>query len=182
MALAYVFAADLLCADCGAAMRDQIDKESGVPRKDREHDDSDSYPAGPYPDGGGEADSVQHCGNHAACLRAEQMPLTGAWSPDKVRGTAAETGKIGAWLENPLTSEGLQALRKAWREDCRKRSEDRNPVLAFQAQCYDLEEDPHEGEECASCGDEISAGEGCSGPNGSVHESCFDPDDDGMAA
>ncbi len=45
-----------------------------------------------------------------------------------------------------------------------------------------VEEDPHEGEECASCGDEISAGEGCSGPNGSVHESCFDPDDDGMAA
>lgn len=42
----------------------------------------------------------------------------------RLKGTAAETGKIGAWLENPLTVEGLQALRKAWREDCRKPSEE----------------------------------------------------------
>lgn len=33
---------------------------------------------------------------------------------------------------------------------------------------------------CFTCGEPILDGEGCGGPNGSVHERCADPDDDGM--
>jgi hypothetical protein len=59
----YLFQAALLCADCGAAMQ-----AACVPGKD-----SDSYPQGPYPDGGGEADSPQHCDHCRAFL---ENPLT----------------------------------------------------------------------------------------------------------
>jgi hypothetical protein len=151
MALAYMYQADLLCAACGVAKRDQIDESSGAPREERTHDDSNDYPAGPYEDGGGEADSPQFCGNHAACLNAEQMPLTGSWAPDKVRGTAAETGKIGAWLENPLTFEGRRVLRKRWYEERCKRAEDQNPVIAFEAECYELDSAAVQGDPCSEC-------------------------------
>jgi hypothetical protein len=50
--------------------------------------DSDRYPQGPYGNGGGEADAPQHCDN------------------------------CGAFLENPLTSDGVkyvrEALKRAW--------------------------------------------------------------------
>lgn len=55
---AYVFQAALYCAPCGEAIAKRIDKDSG---RGPWCEDSNYYPAGPYPDGGGEADSPQHC-------------------------------------------------------------------------------------------------------------------------
>lgn len=62
----YIFQAALYCEACG---RDLC--EGTAPSEN-----SDKYPQGPYPDGGGEADCPQHCD---AC---------------------------GVFLENPLTKDG----------------------------------------------------------------------------
>ncbi len=71
----YIYCADLYCASCAERIMADIPKPEGEPVG------SDDYPCGPYSDGGGEADSVQHC---------------------------AECGEL---LENPLTEEGLDSLR-----------------------------------------------------------------------
>jgi hypothetical protein len=80
---AYVFAAALLCEECGEKTRDEIEASGKAPSDpdDETSYDSDDYPKGPYADGGGEADSPQHC----------------------------DTCKT--FLENPLTSEGLDYVR-----------------------------------------------------------------------
>lgn len=70
---AYIYKADLLCGECGVAASEGL----------KPSDDSDSYPQGPYADGGGEADTAQHCG---ACH---------------------------VFLENPLTSDGINGVREA---------------------------------------------------------------------
>lgn len=75
---AYVYQAALYCEECGAKIRAELDASGKRPEdpEDEPSYDSDDYPKGPYPDGGGEADTPQHCD---ACF---------------------------AFLENPLTSEG----------------------------------------------------------------------------
>lgn len=60
----YVFQASLLCEPCGVAA------QASLPAAE----DSGSYPIGPYSDGGGEADSPQHCDHCGLFLR---NPLTG---------------------------------------------------------------------------------------------------------
>jgi hypothetical protein len=79
----YIYAAALLCEDCGEAQRQHLDEafadNGAAPGTDE--DDSDRYPQGPYPDGGGEADSPQHC------------------------------DQCGTFLENPLTGDGYAYLR-----------------------------------------------------------------------
>ena len=82
---AYVYRADLHCAPCGERIMTYLEIDSG---------DSDDYPQGPYPNGGGEADTPQHCGT------------------------------CGVFLENPLTDDGVEYVREAsdgpvvelWRE------------------------------------------------------------------
>jgi hypothetical protein len=64
---AYIFNADIYCADCGAEIADEC-RERGI------DDDSNTFPKGPYPNGGGEADCPQHCGSCHAFL---ENPLTG---------------------------------------------------------------------------------------------------------
>lgn len=78
MSSAYVYCADLYCAPCAEGIMASNRKPEGEEGLDY---GSDDYPCGPYADGGGEADSVQHC---------------------------AECGEL---LENPLTEEGLESLR-----------------------------------------------------------------------
>lgn len=79
---AYVFQAALLCESCGKAACDAVPKPDGFD-PDNEHTwDSDHYPKGPYPDGGGEADSPQHCDH------------------------------CGEFLENPLTGDGIEYVRQ----------------------------------------------------------------------
>lgn len=76
----YIYQAELLCDDCGPATRRHI-----IAKGERPHEpdmestyDSDDYPKGPYPDGGGESDLPQHCGD------------------------------CGCFLENPLTDDGYE--------------------------------------------------------------------------
>ena len=73
----YVYCADIYCADCGGGIKADL---SGSALDDG---DSNSYPQGPYGDGGGEADCPQHCG---AC---------------------------SLFLENPLTPDGYNYVREA---------------------------------------------------------------------
>ena len=86
---AYVYAADLYCEDCGLKIQENL-------ADDAQEDDSDSYPQGPYPDGGGESDSPQHCGSGEGCLNA--MTFVGT--------------KVGVWLGNPLMTDGVAYLKE----------------------------------------------------------------------
>lgn len=78
---AYVFQAALWCEDCTGGIK--AERQSAAYRgtrflpsnpEDESSYDSDDYPKGPYPDGGGEADSPQHCDGCGTFLR---NPLTG---------------------------------------------------------------------------------------------------------
>ena len=71
---AFIYQAALYCEDCAGHIRQRLAREGYQVRAE---EDSDSYPCGPFANGGGEADSPQHCD---ACH---------------------------AFLENPLTSEGV---------------------------------------------------------------------------
>lgn len=74
----YLYSAALYCADCGEKIRADLTAKGKAPEgPDDEHTyDSDAFPKGPYADGGGEADTPQHCDG------------------------------CGVFLENPLTSDG----------------------------------------------------------------------------
>lgn len=74
---AYIYQADIYCEPCGKDICDDLIASGNLP-----NEDSDHYPQGPYPNGGGEADCPQHC---ATCH---------------------------TFLENPLTSEGLEYLKE----------------------------------------------------------------------
>jgi hypothetical protein len=80
MTRAYMFQAELLCEGCGDDVKAQTKPPLGFP--DESLYDSDDYPKGPYSDGGGEADTPQHCGH------------------------------CGAFLGNPLTPDGDSYVRE----------------------------------------------------------------------
>lgn len=69
MASVYVYQSALYCEPCGEAVEHDV-FAAGV----FESADSDDAPQGPYADGGGEADSPQHCD---ACGAFLDNPLTG---------------------------------------------------------------------------------------------------------
>jgi hypothetical protein len=100
----YIYAADIYCEDCGKAIRRRIRKEGHAPSdpKDEHSYDSDEYPKGSFPDGGGESDCPEHCGSHEDCINAIVLP---------------DGRKIGAWLENPLSSHGVEYVREHMRDD-----------------------------------------------------------------
>jgi len=104
MTLAYVYQAELLCDGCAARIVE-------TQLKGREpSEDSDSWPQGPYANGGGESDSPQHCGG------------------------------CGEFLGNPLTPEGAAYVRKesepygapdsTWEEIARRAEADGKATLA----------------------------------------------------
>ena len=84
---AYVYKAALICAECAIPKR-------FARGRDVDTTDSDSYPQGPYSDGGGESDCPQHC------------------------------DVCGVFLENSLTPAGMEyvanaresAVSEIWRE------------------------------------------------------------------
>lgn len=101
---AYIYAADIFCKDCGEAIRERITKEGFAPADpDDEYSyDSDEFPKGPFPDGGGEADCPQHCGAGEDCINA--IELSDGW-------------KVGCWLENELTTHGARYVKEAVESD-----------------------------------------------------------------
>lgn len=82
---AYVYKAALLCESCGESVRNELTRDGLAPADpdDEESYDSDDYPKGPCPDGGGEADGPQHCDH------------------------------CGEFLENPLTDDGSTYVAEA---------------------------------------------------------------------
>jgi hypothetical protein len=68
----YLYRAALYCKDCGEAIKAELGfSHEGMSECDY---DSDDYPKGPFPNGGGEADCPQHCD---ACGEFLCNPLTG---------------------------------------------------------------------------------------------------------
>lgn len=88
----YIYQADIYCAACGEAIRQRLGLAC-------EAEDSDAWPQGPYSNGGGEADTPQHCGGCSVFL---ENPLTGD-GYDYVREQAADKSSAGGvireWLE-----------------------------------------------------------------------------------
>jgi hypothetical protein len=72
---AYIFQAALLCESCAKDTQTKLDRvateHGNVSFSYRK--DSDKYPQGPFPDGGGEADCPQHCDH---CQMFLENPLT----------------------------------------------------------------------------------------------------------
>ena len=99
----YIYGVDIYCEQCGEAIRKQIIDEGHAPDypDDEDNYDSGNFPKGPYPGGGGESDSPQHCGSGPGCINAIKLS----------NGT-----KVGAWLENKLTAEGVDYVREAIHE------------------------------------------------------------------
>lgn len=99
----YIYAADIYCEDCGKAIRKQVAREGFAPKvwNDESSYDSDEFPKGPYPDGGGEADCPQYCGAGEECINAVELE---------------DGSKVGVWLENELTIDGVEYVCEAVRE------------------------------------------------------------------
>jgi hypothetical protein len=72
---AYMYQAALWCEPCGLAIMARLNEAGKMPEApaDERTYDSDDYPKGPYPDGGGESDSPEHCDGCGVFLR---NPLT----------------------------------------------------------------------------------------------------------
>ncbi|KKM09977.1 hypothetical protein LCGC14_1722200 [marine sediment metagenome] len=88
----YIYQADLYCANCGEKIKTALEKNNPL-HWPATQTDSDSYPQGPYPDGGGEADCPRHC------------------------------DKCGCFLQNPLTSAGYDYVQKALQQHLHSGSE-----------------------------------------------------------
>lgn len=99
----YLYQASLLCEDCGEEIRADLRKSGKAPddEDDDESFDSDDFPKGPFADGGGEADGVQHCDSNAKCRNSITLPCG---------------SKIGAWLGNDLTDDGARKLAESIRK------------------------------------------------------------------
>jgi len=154
--VAYIFAADIFCDDCGkyikrAVAAESIDGRGLVEWVDFEgHDDmtyneqiddivdqldrldetcydSDDYPK--YCSDDAEADCPQHCGSHEHCINA----------------IGIEGGKdIGDWIGNDLTSDGIEYVKEAVREG--------GPVAELWKEYYDWIDFGACLGECAICG------------------------------
>jgi hypothetical protein len=88
---AYIFQAALLCSDCANA----VFATNTANPDDREN--SDHWPQGPYADGGGEADTPQHCDHCGVFLENSLTPDGGEYVREKAK--QFETGPDMSWQE-----------------------------------------------------------------------------------
>lgn len=106
----YQYQAALYCEHCGEEIRQRLTAEGKAPANpdDECTYDSDDFPKGPYPDGGGEADCPQHCDSCHAFLENE---LT----------TQGQEYVTEAFLEYLTCFRGDESTIAQWREfypDC----------------------------------------------------------------
>ena len=96
----YIYSADLWCKKCGNGIREWLTRRGlAVAKPNDEYSyDSDDFPKGPYPDGGGLADYPRHCAAGRDCIDAITLP---------------NGEKIGVWLENDLTADGVKHVRES---------------------------------------------------------------------
>jgi hypothetical protein len=99
--MSYIFNADMYCDDCGEDIRRAIDAAGNTPA---DPDDEGSYDSGEYPKrcngSSDEFDCPEHCGSGKDCSNVYEFP--DGW-------------KIGAWLENDLTTAGEDYVKDAVR-------------------------------------------------------------------
>ncbi len=86
---AYVYQAALLCEPCAETAKRATPL---AVRYDYWYKESDNWPQGPYPDGGGESDSPAHCDH---CLVFLRNPLT-TDGTEYVRETLEDAGSLYA--------------------------------------------------------------------------------------
>jgi len=86
---AYIYCAALYCDECANRIKERLTAPADV--EDESSYDSDAYPKGPYLDGGGEADTPQHCDS---CHIFLHNPLTGDGST-YVRDAFGEFVELG---------------------------------------------------------------------------------------
>ena len=81
----YIYRAALYCKECAERARDSVRHTCKRHRNDAQHawDDSEHWPHGPYADGGGEADSPQHCDT---CHVFLENPLASMLGKEKDQG------------------------------------------------------------------------------------------------
>lgn len=79
---AYIYQAALLCPDCARNVMGELVGAISLGQINPADNNADTYPQGPYSDGGGEADCPQHCDH------------------------------CGVFLENPLTTDGIAYVEK----------------------------------------------------------------------
>lgn len=103
---AYVYQAALLCAGCAQARIIRVEEMAVKPRG--YPSDSNAYPQGPYPQGGGEADSPQHCDD------------------------------CNLFLENPLTGDGMEYITNNILGHYRDREDGKAEVLESWAKHYNV--------------------------------------------
>jgi hypothetical protein len=138
---AYIYNADIYCADCARAIKQQLHAQGLRPDnyKNEAMYDSDEWPKGPLSDGGGESDSPQHCGNHDKCYNPIILP----------NGI-----KIGCFLENPLTEEGYKYVKELLKEHTH------NDVAELWSKFYDINIEEEDNDDdtracCDKCGAEL---------------------------
>jgi|SRR6266566_4480439 len=78
---AYIYRAAMYCEHCAKQITIELEEEAAYGKPIKHYGDSEWYPQGPYPQGGGESDSPQHCDS------------------------------CGVFLENPLTRDGENYVR-----------------------------------------------------------------------
>lgn len=102
---AYIYAADIYCDHCGEGIKRDLTAAGKAPAdvSDESSYDSDQFPKGPYADGGGEADSPQHCGNCGVMLGNDVTPDGSAYIK-------------AAWREFVDNGRGNLDVLSAWRE------------------------------------------------------------------
>ena len=95
MTILYMYQATLYCEDCGKRLRADLDKQGKTPD---DPDDERTYDSDDYPKEctAGESDSVSFCEGGEHC--ADAIDLAGG-------------RKIGCWLQEDLTDEGVKSLR-----------------------------------------------------------------------
>lgn len=131
----YIYAADVYCEDCGQAICERIRQErkqaglSAIDESDPFSFDSYEFPKGPNDPG--ESDCPQHCGSGGRCINCIDLADI---DPDE------SSGKIGAFLENDLTTDGVEYVVTSWLDNYQH-----NPVVVnywvqqYSEMGYDLE-------------------------------------------
>ena len=94
----YIFQAALYCEGCSQTIQGNMQKPQG---EDGQDYDSNDYPVGPYPDGGGESDSPAHCNS------------------------------CGTFLENPLTQDGQEYVKTYCRKSRSKYAKEYRKFYAY---------------------------------------------------
>lgn len=128
---AYIYKADIFCEACGKKIRKALDADGKKPEDvdDEASYDSDDYPKGPYPDGGGEADTPMHCGSGADCEESQDLELQEALPGIRDK----RLDGVGLFLENPLTRDGERYVEEAAEDD------PDSPIVQLWCEFYEIE-------------------------------------------